>query len=994
MSDIQILPENSRDPEDFDLSQIFVGREEQLEQFQFRLERWQQQLQGLEATASQLNAPPSPNNRIQGLVVMLYGRGGFGKSTLLRHFRDMALGYDKEFEVAEIIDWEFATENKRGFFNPAPGEQVEADKFFNILRDNLAVALKKDLTEFKEYNAAINAVNKADKEARKVIENLQRDESFEGLGGLAAEGVLKAVKIAIPNTAEILNNQKVEETFGKVFGKAVDGSAAFVAQVRAKLHDKLGTALGDYLEASFRLGRGLGRDLAGLANRRPLLICFDTYEEVDEADAYLRMVMGAAGARVGWVVAGRDNLWAGLGQRKRSPELEYGYKDVVLTTRQLGINFSEEGMGDFTLAEIEDYFGQLCLATGLPEISREEAYQITEVTLGVPLAVKIAAGLYRDTRDLAAVLEKGDGQREIVDLMVERYLLHTRIDEGEKAKLYALALLRRAERPEAIAAALNLTPQEAETSYETALTRLHRRYSFIFTGKALPSLHEDVRHFLRNWLLEKRAQPDKKTLIRRLRDNHLADLEALEQARGYASLKGRLEDSEWVGLYLDLVEQEYWLDPPVGLERIWPFMLAATFYRPEARQVAAEMGQFFEPLLHSPYDQRWQWVNDGLDLGLLSAQETPALEALVNWAATHCPAFAAPLPEGYGPELEAALWWQLGEAYRYDDELKALEWYQKALTRLGVEQEIKEAAASTAYDIGYEFQEEKKYSESLKYYNLAIELNPEYVVAYNNRGHVYVYRNQYEEALSDYNQAIVLDPKFAYAYGGRGVVYVYRKRYEDALSEFNRAIQLDSNYVKAYNNRGYVYVYRKRYEEALSDFNRAIQLDPNYSNSYSNRGVVYAGLKQYEEALSDYDKAIQLDPNYISAPWMAEWTKLCLKRAGPETAGGLEEIAAIEPDNWIANLCRGVALGFRFKFEEGLAELEAALKPDFAPREWDAYFWQGMLLAYLKQGDEAVAAIQKSLDNGLPVGLMEPLRWLEKDRPAMFERLKHFLDSV
>ena len=65
-------------PEYFDLSQIFVGREEQLEQFEIRLERWQQQLQGLEAHNTWLIAPPSPNNRIQGLVVMLYGRGGFG----------------------------------------------------------------------------------------------------------------------------------------------------------------------------------------------------------------------------------------------------------------------------------------------------------------------------------------------------------------------------------------------------------------------------------------------------------------------------------------------------------------------------------------------------------------------------------------------------------------------------------------------------------------------------------------------------------------------------------------------------------------------------------------------------------------------------------------------------------------------------------------------------------------------------------------------------
>jgi hypothetical protein len=82
-------------------------------------------------------------------------------------------------------------------------------------------------------------------------------------------------------------------------------------QIRTKLGDKMGSKLGDFLEPGLVLGLSLGRDLYEFARNYPLLIFFDTYEEIAIADQLLRVVMGAAGLRVGWVLAGHDNLWGG-----------------------------------------------------------------------------------------------------------------------------------------------------------------------------------------------------------------------------------------------------------------------------------------------------------------------------------------------------------------------------------------------------------------------------------------------------------------------------------------------------------------------------------------------------------------------------------------------------------------------------------------------------------------------------------------------------------
>src|SRR6266516_7677731 len=102
----------------FDLSQIFIGREQQLDLFQIYLNRWKQRMFNAEPDCDLIVAAPSPDNKIQGLVILLYGRGGFGKSTLLRRYRKITLEENEnpllsKITVTNVIDWEFAVEGKR-----------------------------------------------------------------------------------------------------------------------------------------------------------------------------------------------------------------------------------------------------------------------------------------------------------------------------------------------------------------------------------------------------------------------------------------------------------------------------------------------------------------------------------------------------------------------------------------------------------------------------------------------------------------------------------------------------------------------------------------------------------------------------------------------------------------------------------------------------------------------------------------------------------------
>ncbi len=57
--------------------------------------------------------------------------------------------------------------------------------------------------------------------------------------------------------------------------------------------------------------------------------------------------------------------------------------------------------------------------------------------------------------------------------------------------------------------------------------------------------------------------------------------------------------------------------------------------------------------------------------------------------------------------------------------------------------------------------------EAIKDYDKAIELNPQYAKAYNNRGKAKAKLGRNEEAIKDYDKAIELNPQLAEAYNNR-----------------------------------------------------------------------------------------------------------------------------------------------------------------------------------------------------------------------------------
>ena len=100
-------------------------------------------------------------------------------------------------------------------------------------------------------------------------------------------------------------------------------------------------------------------------------------------------------------------------------------------------------------------------------------------------------------------------------------------------------------------------------------------------------------------------------------------------------------------------------------------------------------------------------------------------------------------------------------------------------------------SAYTEFFKGWTCQNRKEYDKAIEHYTEALNLNPQLVTAYNNRGLNYQEKGYFDYAIKDYNRAIALNPDHITAYLNRGNIYDIKGDYDQAINNFNKVIELN-----------------------------------------------------------------------------------------------------------------------------------------------------------------------------------------------------------
>ncbi|MBT6516593.1 MAG: tetratricopeptide repeat protein, partial [Candidatus Marinimicrobia bacterium] len=94
------------------------------------------------------------------------------------------------------------------------------------------------------------------------------------------------------------------------------------------------------------------------------------------------------------------------------------------------------------------------------------------------------------------------------------------------------------------------------------------------------------------------------------------------------------------------------------------------------------------------------------------------------------------------------------------------------------------------YNLGIAYNNQGNYTKAIESYKKAIELKPDYALAYNNLGIAYNNQGNYTKAIESYKKAIELKPDYALAYNNRAIIYYSKEEYDKAWNDVNMAQSL------------------------------------------------------------------------------------------------------------------------------------------------------------------------------------------------------------
>jgi tetratricopeptide (TPR) repeat protein len=158
-----------------------------------------------------------------------------------------------------------------------------------------------------------------------------------------------------------------------------------------------------------------------------------------------------------------------------------------------------------------------------------------------------------------------------------------------------------------------------------------------------------------------------------------------------------------------------------------------------------------------------------------------------------------------------------------------------------------------------------RFKEALQGYSRAIELRPNYALAFLGQSNVLTKLEAHEHAAACIDCAIKLMPDYELLFFNRGNIMDTLGKTDEAIRSFDRAIELQPTYGQAWHNRANLLGLTKRFDEAKSGFNEAIRLNPQDYDAYVSLAATYLALREFDDAIKTYEQVIALSPENAEA---------------------------------------------------------------------------------------------------------------------------------
>ena len=140
-----------------------------------------------------------------------------------------------------------------------------------------------------------------------------------------------------------------------------------------------------------------------------------------------------------------------------------------------------------------------------------------------------------------------------------------------------------------------------------------------------------------------------------------------------------------------------------------------------------------------------------------------------------------------------------------------------------------------------------KTSEAVFHFKKILQINPNFVTAYNNLGNIYVAQNKLDNAVDQYLTALKIDP---------------------ALNPYHKKDFASVNF-----NLGSVLYLREMPNEAIFHYSQGLKINPDNGDAHVKLGEILLPQNQFLTAKNQFKKALQLNPENIRAKTSLRYLK-------------------------------------------------------------------------------------------------------------------------
>ena len=129
---------------------------------------------------------------------------------------------------------------------------------------------------------------------------------------------------------------------------------------------------------------------------------------------------------------------------------------------------------------------------------------------------------------------------------------------------------------------------------------------------------------------------------------------------------------------------------------------------------------------------------------------------------------------------------------------------------------------------------------------------------YNISGAVYKGLGKLDASVKAFNRAIVIKPDYTEAYYSMGIALQAQAKLEEAIEAYKKVLSLKPDYAEAYNNLGGTLYEQGKLEEAIDAYKKALSIKPHYADAWNNivfpLQAIKSQISSREDLVSYYPK--------------------------------------------------------------------------------------------------------------------------------------------